>query len=127
MTIFEVLQQIKNKVAAAAGFETLSPKAVAADTTLLHSDARTVATDTTAGVVTLTLPASPYDGMEFRIYDAAAAGSWSTNTLTVSGNGKNIVLPGAAAGATASLTTRSGTAVLRYDSTSTLWHALAKT
>lgn len=107
-----------------AGVENPTSKAVAAATTLADSDSRLVAADTTAAAFSLTLPASPYNGMEFRVYDGAAAGSWHTNNLTIDGNGNSIVVAGAASAATVVLSQRSGAVDLRYDSTSDLWHAM---
>lgn len=45
--------------------------------------------DTTSGVITATLPASPVQGDRIGFYDAA--GTWDTNNLTVGRNGNNIV------------------------------------
>jgi hypothetical protein len=49
-----------------------------------------VRTDTTAATFTVLLPASPADGTRVMVEDAAAAGSWSANNLTVSPNGSKI-------------------------------------
>lgn len=106
-----------------AGYEYGSAKAVAAAATLTDADPRCIAADTTSAAFSLTMPASPYNGMEWRVYDSAAAGSWHTNNLTIDGNGNNIALGGAAAAATITCSQRSGWIELRYDSTSDLWHA----
>ena len=45
--------------------------------------------DTTSGVITATLPASPAQGDRIGFYDAA--GTWDTNNLTIDRNGNNIV------------------------------------
>ena len=45
--------------------------------------------DTTSGVITATLPASPVQGDRIGFYDAA--GTWDTNNLTIGRNGNNIV------------------------------------
>jgi hypothetical protein len=45
--------------------------------------------DTTSGVITATLPASPTQGDRIGFYDAA--GTWDTNNLTIGRNGNNIV------------------------------------
>lgn len=45
--------------------------------------------DTTSGVITATLPASPAQGERIGFYDAA--GTWDTNNLTIDRNGNNIV------------------------------------
>jgi len=123
--MYDSTNDLKGDLAQAAGFETTTAKALTAAATLTLRMARTVAADTTAGAFSVTLPATPYNGLEFTIYDSAAAGSWHTNNLTVNGNGNSIiVVAGAAAAATLVLSTRSGAVKLRYDSTSDRWHAL---
>jgi len=92
--------------------------------TLLVSDHRVVGADTTAAAFTLTLPASPTDGMSWLVFDAAAAGSWHTNNLTLSGNGKSIVIAGAAAAATVAFASRSGAFRVYYHATSDRWHVV---
>lgn len=123
-TPYDVLRWSVGKIFQAAGFEVLSVKTAAAETTLAIGDARMVATDTTSAAFTLYLPASPYDGMQYTIYDAAASGSWNTNNLTIDGNGNSIVLSGAAPAATVTASTRSGSYVLRYYATSDRWHQI---
>lgn len=106
-----------------AGVENPYAKAVTSATTLADSDPRCVSANTTSAAFSVLLPASPYDGMEFAVYDGAAAGSWHTNNLTINGNGKTIALAGAAAAATIVCSQRSGRVVLRYDSTAGIWIA----
>lgn len=125
-TLFEVIWQIKGKVLGTAGFEVPGGKAVAAATTLTLDDSRMVGADTTTAGFTLTLPLSPPNGAEYTIYDSAASGSWNTNNLIISGNGKSIVVSGAAPAATVTQSTRSGAITLRYNSTSDRWHSLSK-
>lgn len=122
MTLYEVLQWAHGKIFQSAGFEVLSAKSATAETTLAIGDARMVAADTTSAAFTLYLPASPYDGMQYTIYDGATSGSWNTNNLTINGNGNSIVLSGTAPNATVTATTRSGSYVLRYYATSDRWH-----
>lgn len=124
MTLFEVLKYMVGKVVVSAGFEVGSVKTAASATTLTAGDSRMVATDTTSAAFTLYLPASPYDGQQYTIYDAAASGSWNTNNLTIDGNGNSIVLSGAAPAATVTASTRSGSYVLRYYATSDRWHQI---
>lgn len=130
MTLFEVLRWSAGKIAQFAGVEIASAKAVTSATALVSGDGRMIRTDTTGGAFNLDLPASPYNGMQFTIYDGAAAGSWNTNNLTVrgvvGGSGKQIVISGAAAADTVVLSTRSQSISFRYDSTSTLWHSISK-
>ncbi len=52
--------------------------------------------DTGAGVMTITLPASPATGRKVTIYDAGGAAAGSN--ITIDGNGKNIAAAGTAAG-----------------------------
>lgn len=118
----ESLKWNANSVYPAAGYEVVSVKTASAETTLTAGDSRMVATDTTSAAFTLYLPASPYSGMQYTIFDAAASGSWNTNNLTISGNGNSIVLSGTAPNATVTATTRSGSYVLRYYATSDRWH-----
>jgi hypothetical protein len=90
--------------------------------TLTAADARVVAADTTAAAYTLALPPSPTDGMSWLVFDGAAAGSWHTNNLTLSGNGKSIVIAGSAAAATVAFSSRSGAFRVYYHATSDRWH-----
>lgn len=110
------------------GFENPSALSVTAAYTLLTSDPRTVSADTTSAAFNLDLPPYPYDGMEYRIFDGAAAGSWNTNNLTIRGVvsavGKQIIVSGSAAADTVARSTRSGSIVLRYYSTSGCWHQI---
>jgi len=110
----------------APGVETIPALALTAGATLSTKGGRLVAADTTDAAFTILLPASPYDGEQFAIYDSATSGSWNTNNLTIDGNGASIVAPGAAPAGTLVLAARSGFAVLRYDATSTRWHVLAQ-
>lgn len=128
MTVAEFLTQSINLLHKALGFECPTSKAVTADTTLTAADPRNVAADTTSAALALTLPAVPYDGMEYRIFDGAAAGSWNTNNVTLTGvsggAGKQIAMSGAAAANTVTLSTRSGSVTVRYYATSDKWHQL---
>lgn len=122
-TPYEALKYNENKVYPAAGYEVVSAKSATTTTTLAIGDSRAVSADTTAGAFSLSLPASPYNGMQYDVYDGAAAGSWQTNNLTIDGNGKTIALGGAAAAATITCSQRSGWITLRYDSTADIWIA----
>lgn len=122
----ESLKYNVGQVYPAAGFEHVSKQTVTSATTLTFGDSRHVHTDTTGGAFTLTLPATPYEGCTFVICDGAAAGSWNTNNLTLSGNSKNIIASGAAAAATLTLSTRSQTITVRFNATSDCWHVIAK-
>lgn len=129
-TPYDVLRWAVGKIYQAVGFEVLSATAATTTYTVLITDSRVIRTDTTAAAFNLTLPATPYNGMQYTIYDGAAAGSWNTNNLTVvgksGGTGKQIVVSGAAAADSVALSARSGAITLRYDSTSTLWHSINK-
>lgn len=122
-TGLEALGSARQRVWRAAGFEYPFAKAVTTDVTLTDGDSRCVSVDSTDETIDLTLPASPYDGMEWRIFDGAAAGSWHTNNVTINGNGNSIALAGSAAAATLVCSERSGWVTLRYRATSDLWHA----
>jgi len=54
-----------------------------------------VSVDTGAGVMTITLPASPATGRKVTVYDAGGAAAGSN--ITIDGNGKNIAAAGTAA------------------------------
>lgn len=77
-----------------------------------------VGTDTTAGVLSITLPAAPATGRFITVYDAT--GQAAANTVTINGNGKNISSAGASA-ATATLTTAYASMNLWYNGT--IWNA----
>lgn len=77
-----------------------------------------VAVDPTAGVVTVTLPASPTTGRHITVYDAT--GQAGANTITVDGNGKNISAAGTSA-STKTLTTAYSSLNLWYNGT--IWNA----
>jgi hypothetical protein len=77
-----------------------------------------ITTDTTGGVLTITLPASPVTGRAIVIYDGV--GQAAANNVTIDGNGKNIAFAGAAAG-TKVLNTAYESATLYYNGT--LWLA----
>jgi hypothetical protein len=47
-----------------------------------------IATDSTAGIITVTLPAAPATGVTYQIKDVT--GQAATNNVTISGNGANI-------------------------------------
>lgn len=65
---------------------------VTATKTLSTTDRRIQYVDTTGGVVTVNLPATPTDGEKFIIVDAGAAGAGNAlvNNITIGRNGKNI-------------------------------------
>jgi hypothetical protein len=67
--------------------------------------------DTTSGVITITLPASPTHGDRIQLFDAA--GTWNTNAITVARNTQNIM--GLAEDMTASIQYARFT--LQFDST----------
>lgn len=73
-------------------------------------------TDTTGGVLTLTLPASPATGRQIVVYDGV--GQAGANAVTVNGNGKSIALAGTSAG-TKTLTTAYSSMIITYNGT--LW------
>jgi hypothetical protein len=77
-----------------------------------------ITTDTTAGVLTLTLPAAPATGRTIIVYDGV--GQAAANTITIDGNGKSIAMSGTSAG-TKTLTTAYASATLTYNGT--LWCA----
>lgn len=66
--------------------------------------------DTTAGSVTMTLPANPSVGDWVSFYDAEF--KWSTNNPTVDGNGNNVRITNMAAGPTPSWTVPASTVTL---------------
>ena len=77
-----------------------------------------VAGDTSAGVLTVTLPASPATGRVFIVTDKA--GNAAASNITVDGNGKNIAAAGTAAG-TKVIDSAYGSMYLVY--TGALWNA----
>lgn len=81
-----VLNQNRGRVYPAAGYEVLDSKDLTASATLTTDDSREVLADSTAGVMTVTLPVAPYEGLEIRITLSSA----SVNAVTVDGNGKNV-------------------------------------
>ena len=89
--------------------------------TLLGSDYM-VSCDVSAGVLSITLPASPATGRTVVVYDAS--GNASANNITMNGNGKNIALGGSTA-ATKTIATDYGSAILRYNGTLWLGQAIA--
>lgn len=77
-----------------------------------------ITTDTTGGVLTLTLPAAPATGRMVVVYDGV--GQAAANNVTIDGNGKSIAMSGTAAG-TKLLNTAYESATLVYNGT--LWCA----
>lgn len=77
-----------------------------------------VTTDTTGGVLTITLPAAPATGRMVVVYDGV--GQAAANNVTIDGNGKSIAFAGTAAG-TKLLNTAYESATLVYNGT--LWCA----
>lgn len=77
-----------------------------------------ITTDTTGGVLTLTLPAAPATGRKYVVYDGV--GQAAANNVTIDGNGKSIAFSGTAAG-TKLLNTAYESATLVYNGT--LWCA----
>lgn len=77
-----------------------------------------VAVNPTAGVVTVTLPASPLPGRWITIYDAT--GQAAAHTITISGNGNNISAAGTSA-STQTLTTAYSSMNLWFNGT--IWNA----
>lgn len=75
-----------------------------------------ITTDTTAGVLTLTLPATPVIGRTLIVYDGV--GQAAINAVTIDGNGKSIAAAGTSAG-TKTLTTAYSSMTLTYNGT--LW------
>lgn len=94
-----------------------SVAAAASPYTLLGTD-YFITTDTTAGALTITLPASPATGRTIEVYDGV--GQAAVNAVTVDGNSKQIAAGGSAAG-TKTLTTAYQSMVLTYNGT--LWLA----
>lgn len=78
-----------------------------------------VACDTSAGVISVTLPASPATGRMVLVVDEG--GSAGANNITVNGNGKNIAGAGTLA-ATDIIDSNYGTMLLIYNGT--FWNAL---
>ncbi len=76
--------------------------------TLSFSSGQFVPYNTTGGAFTITLPASPVEGMQFDFSENAG----SATALTIDGNGKNIVGAGTMSRSTAYLATK-----LRYNGT----------
>ena len=126
----ESLRYNVGQVYQSAGYEVAGKKVLTSATTLTSNDSRMIHTDTTAAGFNVTLPALPYEGQEYTIFDGAAAGSWNTNSLTVlgvsGGSGKQIIVSGSAAADSVVLNTRSQAITLRYNSTSSCWHSVAK-
>ncbi len=77
-----------------------------------------ITTDTTGGVLTLTLPAAPATGRMIVVYDGV--GQAAANNVTIDGNGKSIAFAGTAAG-TKLLNTAYESATMVYNGT--LWCA----
>lgn len=75
-----------------------------------------VGVDTGAGVMTITLPASPATGRHITVYDAGGAAAGSN--ITIDGNGKNIAAGGTSAG-TKLINTAYESYILTYNGT--LW------
>lgn len=75
-----------------------------------------ITTDTTGGVLTLTLPAAPVTGRTIIVYDGV--GQAAANNVTIDGNGKSIAAAGTSAG-TKLLTTAYSSMTLTYNGT--LW------
>jgi len=82
---------------------------------LLGSD-YVLSVDTSAGVMTITLPAAPATGRTVVIYDAGGAAAGSN--ITIDGNGKNIAAGGSVAG-TKAINTAYESYTLYYNGT--LW------
>ena len=68
-----------------AGVEIFA-KSTTADVTLTDADPRFVYLNATAGAYTVTLPAAPYESMEFHFSENANLGT----AVEINGNGKNI-------------------------------------
>lgn len=75
-----------------------------------------ITTDTTGGILTLTLPAAPATGRTLIVYDGV--GQAAANNVTIDGNGKSIAAAGTSAG-TKTLTTAYSSMTLTYNGT--LW------
>lgn len=78
-----------------------------------------IATTTSAGVLTLTLPAAPATGRKIIVVDES--GNAAANNVTISGNGKNIAAGGTTS-ATKLIDSNYGTMTLVY--TGTIWNAM---
>lgn len=89
----------------------LATQALSSNTTLADGSASVVLCNTSGGVFTATLPATPTTGTLFIFVDSNA--SWATNNLTIGRNGKNI--DGAAANYTGD--SNNGVVGLYYDGT----------
>lgn len=76
-----------------------------------------ITTDTTGGVLTLTLPAAPATGRTLIVYDGAGQAA-TGGAVTINGNGKNIAAAGTSA-ATKTISTAYGSYQLTYNGT--LW------
>ena len=68
-----------------SGVELTGAKSVSSATTLTFSDPRFVYLDASGGAFTLTLPATPYEGLTFHLSENAN----DATAITVDGNGKN--------------------------------------
>ena len=106
---------IANIIAAgdSTGSQTLNRVTKTADYTITTSD-YAVDVDTTAGAVTITLPATPANGAQYVITKITT----DANVLTIGRNGKNLQ------GSAANVTTTSGSRpsyTWQYDSTSGGW------
>jgi hypothetical protein len=83
--------------------------------TVLGTDS-VISTNSTGGIMTLTLPAAPATGRTLVIYDGV--GQAGGNAVTIDGNGKNIAASGTSA-ATKTIATAYGSKTLIYNGT--LW------
>lgn len=81
-----------------------------------------ISTNSTAAVITVTLPVAPTEGRKVIVYDGA--GQAAVNNITISGNGKNIASGGASA-ASATLSSAYGSIILTYSGTIWLGQAIA--
>lgn len=91
------------------GFELVRVNAVATSAvTLTINTPQFVPYNATGGAFTITLPAAPYEGLQFNFSENAG----SATALTIDGNGKNIVGAGTMSRSTAYQAT-----TLRYNGT----------